>query len=145
MFNKKNNAFTLIEIMLAMGILTLAVTIISDLQISSLFKLIQDRDNLERTFLIKQENYKKFWQENLVAKSKKATIEIESMETSIKSELVDIAPKSELKDFQKTIKIIQTEASWKSSLGKQTSKMISLTFIPPKPEDNKNETKKESR
>lgn len=140
---KKINAFTLLEVMISMVFLTIAVTTVSETQIKSLFRLIQDRDHLERIFFIKQENYKKFWQENINEQSKKVSLEIENPDIKIKSELLDIEPKSALKEFKNKIKVVKTEGTWNGILRKSSAKMISLVFIQPKSEQDQKQEKKQ--
>jgi competence protein ComGF len=139
---KNNKAFTLLEVLVSMVFLTIAVTTVSEMQIKSLFRLMQDTEQLERIFFIKQENYKKFWQENIAEQSKKVSLDLEKPATKIKTEMLDIEPKSELKEFKNKIKILKTEGTWDGILRKSSAKMVSLVFIPPKTEEEQKQEKK---
>lgn len=140
MKNLKNKpGFTLFEVLLAMGILTLAVTQISDLQFRSLFRVLQDRENIERVFFVKREVYKNFWSEKPPQKElpKKEIQQVEDPELKLTTEVLDIDPKSSLKTFKSKIKIIHTSGDWKSSNGSKNITMVGLVFRPQKEEQEK--------
>jgi len=136
---KNNSGFTLVEVLLAMGILTLAVTTISDLQFRSLFRVLQDREDIERIFLVKREVYKNFWSENLAQRDsiKKEIQTLENPELKLTTEILDINPKSSLKAFKDKIKIINTSGEWKSSGKNKKITMVGLVFRPKKEEQEK--------
>lgn len=58
MHNK--GAFTLLEVLMALGIVIMAVSIIANLQIRSLDRMLRDRDDLEKIFLLKRTVYESF-------------------------------------------------------------------------------------
>ncbi|MFA6527469.1 MAG: prepilin-type N-terminal cleavage/methylation domain-containing protein [Candidatus Babeliales bacterium] len=132
------HGFSFIEVMLAMLILTVTVTSISQLQFRSLTR-VQRNDNLiEKIGLIKQRLLA------FVLDDKKRK-QLESMrphitkdeETGIKitTQLIEINKKSNLAPLKDLISIIQTEAAWSYEGSPRQEKMISFVLQPPKKEE----------
>lgn len=129
---KKNKAFTLLEVMLAMLILLMSVGILSDLQIKSIFTTWRDREFLDRVFLVKKELLEVFLDTPKSDKPIKTEIE-EPEEKRIKiiSKIVDIDKKSELKNFIDSVKLIESFGEWQNTFGlKSDFKMLSFVLNP---------------
>src|SRR5579862_3690490 len=58
LFNTSRPAFTMIEVLLALSILASSVFLLSRLNVRSLFRVMRDRDEIEKIFLIKKDFYK---------------------------------------------------------------------------------------
>jgi|GEM_PF-4774571 hypothetical protein len=57
---KSTNAFTILEVLIAMSILTGAIFILIQMQMNSLNIISTDRDDIDKVFLMKKELYKFF-------------------------------------------------------------------------------------
>ena len=131
---KQSRGFTLIEVILAMGVLTSTVFIISGLMLRSFLRVQENRDNTEKVFLIKRELY-----ENYIKPPKSynpVITKLEKPEITITSAIHDISEKSTLKSLKKKLKIVRSDAIWTKDTIIKESSMISFVFVPEK-EDSK--------
>ncbi len=124
----KKNAFTLIETLIAIAILAISMTILSGLQVRSFIKTLKGQQDISRVFLIKKELVKIFLYPT--NKTKPIIQEIEDLDLTIKSEILDIEKKSSLRDFEKDLKIVKSVGNWTSDLGDREIKMIGLILQP---------------
>jgi prepilin-type N-terminal cleavage/methylation domain-containing protein len=129
----KKYGFTLLEVLLALMVLVSAVYIISNLQCRSLFKVLRERNDIEKTFRIKKELY--FCLTNPLEENKKIVNKIENEEATFTSQLVNISSKSKLADMKKIIKIIRTDAQWKHNNAKHEASMVSFVYNPSKEQE----------
>ncbi|MCK4650973.1 prepilin-type N-terminal cleavage/methylation domain-containing protein [Candidatus Babeliales bacterium] len=126
-------AFTLLEVILAISILVVAVTILSSIQFKALIRVLEGREKIERIFLIKDDFYdaylkipidKKYF---FRLKNRPIVNRIEEPEVKISSQVLNIAKRSELKNFADTIKILNAHGEWMS--GPQTRKLNFMGFV----------------
>jgi len=129
----KNHAFTLLEVLLALMVLVSAVYIISNLQSRALFKVLRERNDIEKTFRIKKELY--FCLTTPLEENKKIVNKIENEEATFTSQLVNIASKSKLADMKKMIKIIRTDAKWNYNNATHEASMVSFVYKPSKEQE----------
>lgn len=134
---KKNNAFTLAEVLLSLFILTGAVYVLSNLQFKSSRKVIKSTSEIERVFPIKKQLYAYFLQPPKTDRPLKVTLDDPNVVITAHKQEID-KKKSELKDFAKNVDIIWAEGEWTSGSRKETIKLISFV---PKPEKKNNEKK----
>jgi len=129
---KNSQGFTLIEVILAMGVLTSTVFIISGLMLRSFLRVQENRDDIEKVFLIKRELYANYFKppEN----NKKNVQKIEEPAITITSKLYEINKKSSLRDLSKTLRIVRSDAIWKMNNNVRESSMASFIFQPQKEE-----------
>lgn len=133
---KNKNAFTLFEVLLSLVVLTSAVYIISNLQTRALFKVLGERDEIEKTFRMKKDLYLNFF--NPPEEGKKVVNKIENEDVSFTTQPVEIDVKSQLVDMKKNVKIIKTDALWKFKDAMHEDSMVSFIYQPPK-EKEKNQ------
>ena len=131
---KKRSAFTIFEVLLAIGILVFAVSIIARLQMRSLSRMLRDHDDIEKIFLIKKELYTIFLRPPMEVKKTKVTLE--DPEMSINIRLQDIQKKSKLARFSDSIRLVYCLGTWKYENNPRDSVMVALI---PKPEPKKEE------
>lgn len=125
------DGFTIFEVILAMGIMTTSVVLISGMQMRALFRVIDDRDTIEKVFLVKKDLYSSL----LYPISKNKIInKIDEPEIVITTEVVTIAKKSALERWHDTLKIIRSEGVWKKDQFTRSVTMGSIIF---KPEEKK--------
>lgn len=132
---KKQPAYTLIEVLLAITILVSSVYVLSDLQIRSLFRVLFDREEVERVFLVKKEAYQIL--SNPPEKMKRVVTKIEEPVVSIATEAVDIQAKSSLKEFKNKLRLLKSEGTWKSESKRKRSIMMIGFVQKPKQEEKK--------
>jgi type II secretory pathway pseudopilin PulG len=132
---KKNNAFTLAEVLLSLFILTGAVYVLSNLQFKSSRKVIRSTNEVERVFPIKKQLYSYFLHPPTSDKPLKVVLDDPNVVITAHKQEID-KKKSELKDFAKSVDIIWAEGE--SGAKGETVKLISFV---PKPEKKSNEKK----
>jgi hypothetical protein len=131
----KQSGFTLIEVLLAMFILISGVYVLSDLQIRSFFRVLSDREEVERIFLVKKDFYTVFIKGQ--AKIKKLVTKLEEPDIKIVTEAVEISGKSSFKSLKKKLQLVQTEGTWKSGPSNRSLKIVGFVLKPEEKEPKK--------
>ncbi len=131
----KYHAFTLMEVMLAMGILAISMTLLSTLQTKSVFRVLRGREQIERIYLIKEQVYKAWIGQPKKSTEKPDVIRRENPETKIENWRKQITKKSALAQFEKDIQIVSTTGSWKSGPWNRSMTIASFVFQPRKKAD----------
>jgi len=135
----RKSAFTLLEVLISIGVLASSIYVLSNLQIRSRMQVLKKAEEVERIFFVKKHLYQLFLAPPETDKPEK--IEIEKPDIKIVSGKQSIDPKkSSLKDFSKEIDIIWTTGSWKREPDILSMKMISFVQKP-KPKSKKDEKK----
>ena len=131
----KTNAFTLIEVLLAMTIFTSCVFIIANLQSRALNKVLLERDLVERIFLLKRDACAAFTAppEN----EKKKVNHLENPDVTFTTDVLAIQSKSTLKDLKDILYLLKAEAAWKKDAVYHEYAMISIVGKPIKQEQEK--------
>jgi prepilin-type N-terminal cleavage/methylation domain-containing protein len=131
----KTYAFTLIEVLLAMTIFTSCVFIIANLQSRALNKVLLERDQIERVFLLKRDACVAFITppEN----EKKNVNRLENPDVTFTTYVLAIQPKSILKDLKDILYLLKAEAAWKKDAVYHEYAMISIVGNPIKQEQEK--------
>lgn len=132
---KNSSAFTLLEVLIALFILTSAVVITTDVQFRSYFRVTDHQTAIENLFLIKKELYKQFI--NPPALGKRIVVQLEKPDIKIASESIEISNKSGLKSLKDSLHFIKTEGLWKKDGAVKTTKMICFAFKKPDFPDKK--------
>jgi len=128
-----SQAFTLIEVLMAMSVLTFVVFIVSNLQIRQLNRVTFERDRIEHIFLIKRDLFAHFTKPPEEGKKNINTIEDQkNPDNNVKlvTHIENIQSKSSLKELKKYIKILTTDATWKKGSEVRELSMMSLVFKP---------------
>lgn len=134
---KKQSAFTLLEVILALSILVFSVSIFSSLQFRSLMQIWRGKEDIDRVFLIKKEfceiSLKVPEKEKAILRMRDRPIKtvIEEPMLTINSQLLDIDKRSDLKNFLNSIDILRTQGEWESGPTKRKITMISFELKPP--------------
>lgn len=132
------HGFTFIEVMIAMLILTVTVTTLSNLQFRALARIQRNDNALEKRILIKHRLL------SFVLDDKKSK-QLENMhpqttkndEAGIKltTQLVEINKKSSLAPLKDLVYAIQSDGQWDYQGNQCKEKMISFMVRPPKKEE----------
>ena len=131
----KKNGFTIIEVLLAMFILVSSVYVLSNLQIRSIFRVLKDRDEIDRVFLVKKELYLAMFDKE--KSNKRTTTEIEDLSTKIVTEPVSVEKKSSLKDLTGEVRLLKSVGSWEKDMKKREIVMVSIISKPADKEEKK--------
>jgi hypothetical protein len=132
---KHSHGFTLIEVILAMGVLTTTIFIISGLMLRSFLRVESNRDDIEKVFLIKRELYAHYFKPP--KDNKKIVKKIEEQAVTITSQLGEINKKSSLHELKDNLKIVRSDAIWKTDKFFREASMVSFVFQPKKEEQKK--------
>ena len=124
----KRNAFTLFEVIISIGVLTVAVSVVASLQLRSLFRVLRDRDALEKVFLIKKDVYA-MWLKPPVKQYKK-TNKLEDKEMAIATVVGGVNPKSSLASLGDRLQMVCVTGAWKQNQVKQNITMGAVVFKP---------------
>ncbi len=128
--NQNKSAFTLIEVLMVLGLLTLSLGIIVQMQMRSLNRLEQDRDMLQKVYILRRSmlDALKIPKADRLQLIKK---DYEDGEIKTKTTLHDIGKKSKLKSFGKSMKMLATDATWQLRPGyKQHAQLIYFMYLP---------------
>lgn len=110
---------------------------IATLEFRALSRVLRDRDEIEKIFLIKKELYASFLK--LPEKLKTIITKHENPEISITTQFGQIHPKSSLARLKERLQPINTQGVWKRGKDQYDATMIAFAF---KPEtDNEKEKK----
>jgi prepilin-type N-terminal cleavage/methylation domain-containing protein len=132
--NHRSSGFTLIEVLIALGILVSSVFVLSNLQIRLLFRVLKDRERIEKTFLIKNDLYKAFLKPPDQGKPMVTKYEHDAL--SITSERLEIAKNSALIEPKDQLSILKTYGNWVGDAGQKGS-LDMMTILVKKIEKNK--------
>ena len=118
------HGFTLIEVMIAIFILVSSIYVLTDLQIRSLFRVLKDREEVDRVFLVKKDSYTSYI---TPPKGDKPHItKIEDPAVDIKTEYVELNKKSVFYEHKDLISLIKTTGTWKQNNVMRNIIMITL-------------------
>ena len=123
--------FTIFEVILALGILTTSVLLITGLQTKAIFRVLDDRDAIEKIFLVKKDLYLSMLE---TPTKQKSINKLDSPEMTITTEIIDIAGKSCLAPWKDKLKILKCEGVWQKDMFTRSAVMGSIIF---KPEEKK--------
>jgi len=129
--------FTIFEVLMAMGILTVAIAIAGRLQVRALLRTLNDRDNIEKMYQIKSQLVSWLLKDGGKGKekSKKNTVKLDNADVTLATQANAIASKSSLALLKDRLIMVQTNAKWTYD---NASKQLSLeTFVYKPPEEEK--------
>ena len=124
----KRAAFTIIEVMFAIVLMSTALLMLSPMQLGSLTRIMRGRNDLQRIYILREK-----LQELLVKPPKKLKSQAEKREkpeTEINVTFHEIVKKSQLHDFSGDIVIARVDGTY------QNRKQTLVTFLP-KPKQEK--------
>jgi len=129
---KQTQAFTLIEVMIALFILATTGFVLSSVQMRSYMRVESNRKNVERVYLIKKELYQLLMSPPKT--DKPVVVKLEDPVLRITSNMVEVPKKSSLHVFNDNLRIIQSQADWKDAGLVRKEKMISFVYQEPEEE-----------
>ncbi len=121
-------AFTMMEVLIALFVLSSSIYVLSGMQLKQLFRVAHDRDEIEKIFLLKQRFYTLFCAPLTEIKPKKE--KVEDPEVVFKYESLEISPKSLLSDYKNRMQLVAIDAVWTSRSSKRHERMIAIIGKP---------------
>lgn len=125
-YHKNSSAFTFVEVLLALVILATSMTLLSNLQSRSIFRVLDSREQVDRMFHIKRALYEFLLQPKKTRRPRVARIA--DPESKIISEMREINRKSSLYPLRKNIVLISSRGEWESGPKKKSMTMIGFLF-----------------
>ncbi len=125
---KRRNAFTMFEIILSLFVLSSSVYVLTSLQMRALFRVLKDRDEVEKVFLMKRRLYEVFYKPIEEIKSSKE--KLEDAEVVLNRNFIEISPKSELRDYKKILQLVYVQAEWQRDAIKRDERMVAIIGKP---------------
>ncbi len=120
----KSYGFTLIEVLLALGILAAVAGIIGRLQLRALTRVIHDRKELQHNYVARQELVG--YMLKPPKKSKNLKKELPDASMTITTYADEIAKKSSLRQFAKVVTFVRARGQWQEGKVKHEMLLTSL-------------------
>lgn len=124
----KRSAFTIIEVLFAIVLLSTALLMLAPMQMGSLNRILRGRGDLQRIYILREK-----LQELLVKPPKRlkgVAEKLEKPETELNLSFHEITKKSQLHEFAQDIIIARVDGRW------QDRTQTAITFLP-KPKEDK--------
>ena len=127
--NQHKPGFTLVEVLLVLGLLALSLGLIARMQVRSLDRIEQDTDLLQKVYLLKRSllealRVPKIDKLQLVKKEY-------SDEFKTRTSLHEVGKKSKVRGFSKSMRMLTTEATWQRRPGyKQHAQLVMFMYLP---------------
>ncbi len=134
-------AFTFFEVILAIGVLVVAVSVVAQIQLRTLLRLEKDQDEVEKIFLIKKELYQQYINPPELPK-RIPVVKEEKPEIDIETQIHSVQPKSPLHIIKDQINVVRSQGRWKLNNVPRTAEMV--TFILRSDEQKEKEKEKKS-
>ena len=132
---KKNNAFTLIEVMMSLMILASCVTILGSSQIQALMRSFKSQEEISHIYPLRKTLYDRH--KKMPAPDEPVKIRVEEPEMSVVMSAPKINKKSSLFPLQELVKPLMLEAEWETARGSFSMKLLKFSMqVPPTKEKN---------
>ena len=133
---KQHSGFSIFEVIVAMAMLTSTVYVLSDLHIRSMYKMMRERDQFLKMFLIKNALIEQL---PIIKKTFKPVHRTEeALEMQINVNLVEPPPKSQLQDILgNTLALTKAVGTWKNGPFSYEIELISFAQREEEPKNDK--------
>lgn len=122
--------FTLVEVMIALFILSTSMFFMSELQVKSMMRVWHGREDIDRLYLIKKYAYRMALEPKKV---RRQSHQFEDPEMKLTVEPHEISKKSALAPFAKKLQLLNSSGHW--SRGGKTRTLSIVTMIPLSPKE----------
>lgn len=117
-------AFTIIEVMISLFILTTTMFVLSELQIRSMLRVWQSREDIDRVYIIKKFLYRMY--QNPVD-ARKTSQKFDDPQMHMVIEPVEINKKSALAPYAKQLQYLRATAKWSRGSAQRTLNLFALS------------------
>ena len=125
---QRRNAFTMFEIILSLFVLSSSVYVLTSLQMRALFRVLKDRDEVEKVFLMKRRLYEVFYKP--VEEIKPSKEKLEEVGIILNRNFIEIGPKSALREYKKILQLVYVQAEWHRDAIKRDERMVAIIGKP---------------
>jgi len=123
----KKAAFTIVEVMVALFILSTSIFVLSELQIRSMLRVWQCREDLDRVYVMKKYLYRMYISPQ---EARKTSQKLDQPSMQLVVEPQGIHKKSVLAPFGKSLQFLKATAQWQRG---STTKMLQLMALARRP------------
>ncbi len=117
------------EVMLALVVLAISITVLGNMQMSSIFRVDRGREQVDRVFLIKRRLYEQFLRPVM---SEKAKIDrLEQPEVKITTQTLPVSKKSTLAAMKDQLIMLRAEGEWQRTGLPGSITMVSFAYRAP--------------
>ncbi len=115
--------FTIIEVMISLFILSTTMFVLSELQIRSMLRVWQSREDIDRVYIIKKFLYRMY---QSPADARKTSQKFDEPEMHMIIEPVEINKKSALAPYAKQLQYLRATAKWSRGTTQRTLNLFAL-------------------
>ncbi|MDQ5940318.1 MAG: hypothetical protein QG632_44 [Candidatus Dependentiae bacterium] len=115
--------FTIIEVMISLFILSTTMFVLSELQIRSMLRVWQSREDIDRVYIIKKFLYRMY---QSPADARKTSQKFDDPEMHMIIEPVEINKKSSLAPYAKQLQYLRAIAKWSRGTTQRTLNLFAL-------------------
>lgn len=124
---KVERAFTLIEVMVALFILSSSLFVLSELQVRSMLRVWQSREDIDRIYVIKKYLYRMYFAPQA---AKKTSQKFDAPPMHMIIEPAEIHKKSVLAPYARQLQFLRASATWQRGTATRTMELIALAARP---------------
>ena len=107
----KSKAFTIFEVLISMFILVSAIYVLTNMHLRTLFRIVKDRENLERIYVLKKESYLRYL--SPLNQKDSQRINVENPDISITLEAVEMGKNSIFQSMKERLNVIKAAGRWR--------------------------------
>ena len=115
--------FTLIEVLIALFILSTAIFVLSELQVRSVLRVWDSREDIDRLYFIKKYLYRGTLDPK---KTTRRVRDFEDPDMRLTVEAEDISKRSALAPFAKDLRLLKSSGQWQRGSSKRSLNMIAV-------------------
>jgi prepilin-type N-terminal cleavage/methylation domain-containing protein len=127
----RRSAFTLVEVMIALFIASTTLFALSELQLRSMLKVWQSREDIDRVYVVKKFLYRMYLSPDQIRKTSQ---KFEEPAMQMRIEPVPIHTKSSLAPYAKQLQFLHATATWSRGTATRMLDLYALTPRSPEPE-----------
>ncbi len=129
---RSRHGFTFMEVMLALVVLAISITVLGNMQMSSVFRVDRGRELVDRVFLIKRRLYEQFLRPVM---SEKAKIDrLEQPPVKITTQTLPVSKKSSLASLRDQLIVLRADGEWPRAGLPGSITMVSFAYRAPEKE-----------
>jgi Tfp pilus assembly protein PilV len=121
---KQRVGFTIIEVMIALFIASTTLFALSELQLRSMLKVWQSREDIDRVYIVKKFLYRMYLNPDQIRKTSQ---KFDEPAMQMRIEPVAIHKKSSLAPYTKQLQFLHATATWSRGTATRTLHLYALT------------------
>jgi len=117
------SGFTIVEVMISLFILSTSMFVLSELQIRSMLRVWQSREDIDRVYIIKKFLYRMYVRP---ADARKTAQKFDDPQMHMSIEPIEISKKSVLAPYAKSLQYLKATATWSRGTATRTLNLFAL-------------------